>query len=184
MLQFNFHPFPIIKTERLILRQITNDDAPEILFLRSNKDVMQYIDRPPITTVEEAIQWVQKITDDVVNNNGITWAISLKDDPALIGTIGFWNTDKEHHRAEIGYMLHPQHHRKGIVQEAMTVTLEYAFNTMHLHSIEANVNKDNVASMKLLEKNNFVQEAYFRENYYFNGQFLDSVIYSLLTPRK
>jgi [ribosomal protein S5]-alanine N-acetyltransferase len=184
MLQFNFHPFPIITTERLLLRQITGGDANEILFLRSSEKVMQYLDRDPLKTKEEAVQLIEKITSNLNSNDGITWGIALQTDPALIGTIGFWKTDKENHRAEIGYMLSPAHQRKGIVQEAMTAALEYAFNTMLLHSIEANVNKDNVASIKLLEKNNFVREAYFRENYYYNGQFLDSVIYSLLAPRQ
>ena len=183
MLQFNFDPFPTITTDRLLLRQITSDDANEILSLRCNKEVMQYLDRDPLQTTEEAVQLIQKITDSLESNDGITWGIELKTGSALIGTIGFWRTDKQNLRAEIGYMLHPAYQRKGVVQEALTMALDYAFNTMHVHSIEANVNKDNVASMKLLEKNNFVKEAHFRENYYYNGQFLDSVIYSLLTPR-
>jgi len=145
---------------------------------------MQYLDRDPLKSMEEAGQLIQKITDSLNAHDGITWGITLKTDPALIGTLGFWKTDKQNHRAEIGYMLHPEQQRKGIVQEAMTAALDYAFNTMHLHSVEANVNKDNVASMKLLEKNNFEREAFFRQNYYYNGQFLDSVIYSLLTPDK
>jgi ribosomal-protein-alanine N-acetyltransferase len=51
---------------------------------------------------------------------------------------------------------------------------------MNLHSIEANINPENIASRKLLEKTGFVREAYFKENYFFNGKFIDSEIYSLL----
>ncbi len=51
---------------------------------------------------------------------------------------------------------------------------------MNLHSIEANVNPGNTASIKLLEKNNFTREAYFKENYFYDGKFLDTAIYSLL----
>ena len=102
----------------------------------------------------------------------------------LIGTIGFWRITKEHYRAEIGYALHPDFHRKGITQEAMIEVLNYGFEMIRLHSVEANVNPNNEASKKLLEKNKFVQEAYFKENYFSNGQFLDSAIYSLLTPVK
>jgi RimJ/RimL family protein N-acetyltransferase len=68
------------------------------------------------------------------------------------------------------------------MQEAMIIVIDYGFRAMHLHSIEANVNPDNAASIKLLQRNNFVREAYHKENYYFNGKFLDSAIYSLLTP--
>ena len=87
---------------------------------------------------------------------------------------------KEHYRAEIGYLLHPDYQQKGIMDEALKAVIKYGFETMQLHSIEANVNPANAASMKLLEKNGFVKEAYFKENYFYNGQFLDSVIYSLL----
>ena len=165
-----------------MLRQVTKEDADRFLFLRSDERVMRYIDRDPVKTREDALELIEKITDNLNSNEGITWAICFKHAPQLIGTIGFWKADKANHRAEIGYMLDPEQQGKGIMQEAMKAALDYAFNTMKLHSIEANVNKDNTASMKLLEKNNFVKEAYFRENYYFNGKFLDSVIYSLLTP--
>jgi [ribosomal protein S5]-alanine N-acetyltransferase len=181
MLQFNFHPFPIITTERLILRQIASADANEILFLRSNKEVMQYLDRAPLSSQEEAVQLIEKITGSLNNNDGITWGISLKGNAVLIGTMGFWKTDKENHRAEIGYMLNPEHQQKGMMQEAITAALEYGFNTMQLHSVEANVNPNNAASIKLLEKNGFVREGHFRENYFYNGQFLDSSIYSLIS---
>jgi ribosomal-protein-alanine N-acetyltransferase len=51
---------------------------------------------------------------------------------------------------------------------------------MDLHSIEAIVNPDNKASIKLLERNSFTREAYFKENYFYDGKFLDSAVYSLL----
>ena len=66
------------------------------------------------------------------------------------------------------------------MQEAFNKVLEFGFNSMNLHSIEANVNPENKASIKLLERNNFIREAYFRENYFFDGKFLDTAIYSLL----
>jgi ribosomal-protein-alanine N-acetyltransferase len=66
------------------------------------------------------------------------------------------------------------------MQEALLKVINYGFKVINLHSIEANVNPGNAASIKLLEKNKFVREAYFKENYFYNGKFLDTVIYSLL----
>lgn len=180
MLYFNFDPFPIIITERLKLRAINLADAKEIFTLRSDAEVLKYLDRPAAKSLEEAIEFAQKNIDQVQANEGISWAITLKEIPGLIGTIGFWKIDKEHHRSEIGYMLLTAHQQKGYMQEAITAVLQYGFKTMQLHSVEANVNPENEASKKLLLKNNFVQEAYFKENYYFNGKFLDSAIFSLL----
>lgn len=181
MLDLNFDPFPIIETERLILREIKDTDANELFPLRADKNVMQFIDRPLAETIDDALKLIKIISDGHSNKESITWAITLKDNPELIGTIGFWRIEKEHYRAEIGYLLNPAQQGKGIMQEAIKVVLQYGFEKMKLHSVEANVNPSNSASIKLLEKNKFVREGYFRENYYYNGKFLDSAIYSLLS---
>jgi ribosomal-protein-alanine N-acetyltransferase len=180
MLKINFNPFPLITTERLVLRKVEKGDVNEILFLRSDEKVMKYLDRAPAKSLDDAFGFILKITGQEADNESVTWAINLKGNSKLIGTICYWNIQKEHHRAEVGYVLHPEYWGKGIMQESLTEVLKYGFEVMKLHSVEANVNPENIASIKLLEKNNFKREAYFRENYFYNGKFLDSTIYSLL----
>jgi ribosomal-protein-alanine N-acetyltransferase len=184
MLSVNLHPFPTIQTERLLLRKISKTDAVNLLRLRSDKNVMQYIGRPIAVTIDDALEIINIVNDQLIKNNGITWAITLRGTRDLIGTIGLWRIIKEHHRAEIGYLLDPKLHGKGLITEAMKPVLEYGFGNMKLHSVEAHVNPNNKASLRLLEKNNFIREAHFKENFYFNGKFLDSYIYSLITPFK
>ena len=184
MLNTNFTPFPTLTTERLVLRQITKDDVNETFILRSDEEVMRYINRPKAKSVVEAMRFIEMITAAWANNESIYWAISLKNDPKLIGSICIWQIEQENYRAEIGYTLLPAYHRKGIMNEAMKAALDYGFNTMNLHSVEANVNPENLGSIKVLEKNNFIREGYFRENYFFEGKFLDSAVYSLVPPLK
>lgn len=181
-LQVSFTPFPVLRTERLLLRRIEPQDAEAMLFLRSDPTIMQYLDREPAQTVGEAALFIRHITDSLERNEGITWGISLAGDPRLIGTIGFWRLMKEHYRAEIGYLLHPGHWGRGLVSEAMSAVMNYGFDVMKLHSVEANVNPDNGASVRVLQKAGFVQEAHFRENYFFAGRFLDTLIFSKLAP--
>ena len=180
MLHCQFNPFPVITTERLLLRKFRVTDQEAVFALRSNREAMQYLDRPMATSLADALKYIELIITSADNNEGITWAITLKEEDVLIGTIGFWKFDKDNHRAEIGYMLHPDYHRRGIMQEALGAIIPYGFDTIRLHSIEANVNPANAASIAILEKNKFAREAYFRENYYYNGRFLDSAIYSRL----
>jgi len=180
VLEFNFSPFPIIETERLIMRKVTLDDKDAFFELRTNPIVNRYIDRDPMKSVEEAEELILKIIGSLDNNDAISWTINLKGNDRMIGSIDFWRIDKNHHRAEIGYTLHPDYHHQGIMSEAMDAALEHGFKHMKLHSVEANVNPANAASKKILEKHGFVLEAYFRENYHYNGKFLDSLIYSLL----
>ena len=176
----NFAPFPHLTTERLELRQIVTRDASDIYSLRSDERVMKFLDTPMLKTIEDSEQLIKTITDGINNNESITWAINQKNDPTLIGTIGFWRIMEEHSRAEIGYLLHPDFQGKGIMQEALEEVLDYGFRTLKLHSIEANANPNNLASIKLLERNRFVKEAHFKENYFFDGKFLDTAVYSLI----
>ena len=181
-LEVSFSPFPVLHTGRLVLRKMEPADADALLFLRSDPTILQYLDRDPIHSTAEAALFIKRIADSVDRNEGINWGISLKDDPTLIGTIGFWRLLKEHFRAEIGYLLHPQHWGKGLVSEAIAAVMEYGWNDMGLHSVEANVNPQNAASIRVLQKAGFVQEAYFRQNYFYRGRFLDSLIFSKLCP--
>ena len=155
MLLLNFHPFPFLSTDRLNLRRISDEDDEEIFFLRSDKEMLQFLDRDPAQSIDEARQWIRTINEGIDSNQYIAWAIALKNDPGLIGTITFWNIKKEHYRAEIGYALHPLFHGRGLMQEAMTTVLVYGFKNLKLHSVEANVNPQNLPSIKLLEKNLF-----------------------------
>jgi ribosomal-protein-alanine N-acetyltransferase len=181
MLQVNFDTFPDLETSRLYLRQVNDDDTAAIFGLRSNSHVMAFLDRPAATSMADAAQLVKKINDSLELHEGITWGICCKSDPRLVGTIGLWQISKEHYRAELGYLLHPDYQGKGLMQEAIEAVLNYGFDVMQLHSVEANVNPLNNASIRLLERNNFIREAWFRENYYYNGKFLDTYVYSLLS---
>lgn len=183
MLSFQFSPFPELRTSRLLLRAMRASDAPAFLVQRSDPRMMRYLDRAPDQTVEESLAMIRKIEQITADNAGITWAmVRPEQEEMLLGTVCFWNLVPEHHRAEIGYALHPDHWRQGLMQETLEVVLRYGFHTMRLHSVEANVNPLNTASIALLERNGFLREAYFRENHFSGGRFLDSAVYSLLTP--
>ncbi len=180
MLSTNFAPFPDLSTARLRLRCINKSDAKEIFVLRTDKQVLQYLDRDPMASEKEALEFVDLILDTLKKNEGVLWVITHKDSDKLLGTLGYWRLEKAHYRAEIGYQLSPQEWGKGIMKEALLKVIEYGFNSMKLHSIEANIHPGNTASAGLLEACGFVREGYFRESYHHNGKFSDSAIYSLL----
>jgi [ribosomal protein S5]-alanine N-acetyltransferase len=184
MLDIKFKPFPNLASDRLFLRAIVKDDKEEIFALRSNPAVMKYICRPPAQSVEEAEAFINKITKDIKEKDLLYWGITLKVDNTLIGTICLWNISRENHRAELGYELMPEFHGQGLMQEAFTKVVDYAFNTLKFHSLEANVDPRNKKSIHLLKRNDFVREAYFKENIVFNGKFLDTAIYAKINPKE
>jgi ribosomal-protein-alanine N-acetyltransferase len=181
MLELNFSPFPEIKTKRLLIRRMSDADAAALLTMRSDDRVMKYIGREKMKTEDEAIALIQKINASVDTNESIMWAIALDEEPAtMIGTICFWNILKDHYRAEVGYILHPDLWGKGMMKEAVLAVVDYGFNEMKLHRIEGHINPENTVSGIVLEKCGFVREAYFKENFYFKGKFFDAAVYSKL----
>lgn len=180
MLTINFNPFPNLETERLILRRVVKSDVNEIFALRSDKEIMKYIPRPLAKSTEDALEHIATIDATIDKNEGINWAITLKNSSKLIGIIGHYRIQPQNHRAEVGYILHPEFHGRGIIPEALKKVLEYGFNEMELHTIEAVIDPENKASEKVLLKSGFIKEAHFIENQFYEGRFLDTVIYSLL----
>ena len=184
MLDIQFPVFPALETERCLLRQVEFNDAEDYFRLRSDIRIMRYIDREPWKNIGEAHDNIAKIRESLAGGEGISWAVCLKEKPQMIGMAGLWRIMKEHHRAEIGYTLLPELWNKGLMSEVLKKIIHFGFYEINLHSIEANINPENLASKKVLEKAGFKQEAYFRQNYFYNGQFLDSAIYSLITDKK
>lgn len=180
MLSLNFKPFPNLVSERLTFRQLTTKDAKAVLELRSNPETMKYIPRPLLTNIEEALLHINMISDKIEANIDINWAVTEKNSDNCIGIMGFYRTKPENYRTELGYMILPQYHNKGYVSEAVNTLLDFAFNILNFHSVEAIIDPKNIPSEKVLLKNGFVKEAHLVENEFYNGQFIDTVIYSLL----
>lgn len=182
MLTFNFNnPFPELETPQLLLRRLAITDIEQIIALRGDAENMKYIPRPLVTTTEQALDHFAMIDAKIESNEGINWAITLKANPKrMLGIIGHYRIQPENYRAEIGYMLLREFHGKGIITEAIHAALIYAFEVMNLHSVEAIIDPDNFASERVLQKNGFVKEAHILENEFFDGKFIDTVIYSLL----
>lgn len=180
MLSLSFEPFPVLHTPRLILRRPVTTDVPDFFEMRSDPQVMQYIPRPLAATHADVEAWLQIVSERTEKTEGINWAVEWKETGKAIGMIGYVNIKPEHDRAEIGYSLIAAWHRKGIMREALKATMDYGFNEMKLHSIEAIIDIENVASGKLLEEAGFVQEAHFREDFFYKGKHRDSVHYGLL----
>jgi [ribosomal protein S5]-alanine N-acetyltransferase len=175
-----FKSFPELESERLLFRKILLSDAQDLLLIRTNDDVIQFLDVVRFESIGDAEKWVHSVSESYDNETGINWGIVEKQSNDFIGYFGFWRMIPEHCRAEIGYALKPEYWGKGYMYETINKMVRFGFENMKLHSIEANVNPANEKSKRVLEKIGFKQEAYFRENYLFNNKFLDSLIYSLL----
>lgn len=181
MLELNFNPFPQLETKRLLLRRITTEDAPELFMMRSDANVLKYIGRKPAKTLDEVLDLIKIFDEGIEKNEALMWGIAEKENPGkLIGTICFWNMQPHNYRTEMGYLLNPFFWGKGYMKEAIAQLTEYGFSVLHLHSIEARMQSGNHASAAVLEANGFVKEGHLKEDWFFDGRFYDTVIYSRL----
>ena len=154
-----FHPFPELETERLLLRKIRESDDEVIFFLRTDEEVTKYIHREEeqkTKTKEDASKFIQKITKEMEDSRSISWGITLKNDPDIIGTICLWNFSEDLKTAEIGYDLLPEFQRKGFMNEALNRVVDFGFTDLAFDRIEAFTNKENRSSIKLLVSNGFL----------------------------
>jgi ribosomal-protein-alanine N-acetyltransferase len=175
-----FDTFPKLESERLIFREFKSSDVQDLFLIRSNDDVMNYMDSYKHKTLKDSEKLISEVHKSFKEQTGLNWAIIEKSTNEFIGYFGFWRIIKEHCRAEIGFALKPEFWGKGYMKETMNSLIEFGFKNLQIHSIEANVNPENKKSIQLLETLNFKKEAHFRENYLFNNRFIDSIIYALL----
>lgn len=155
MTDINFASFPVFTTERLTLRQPATDDQGDIFALRSDPEVNKYLGRQPSKTIEDAINFINKINDNFEKNSSIYWIITRSNTKEFVGTICLYDFSKENNSCEIGYELLPKFQGQGIMKEATEKIIEYAFQTMQFKKIVAVTHKDNQNSSKLLEKFDF-----------------------------
>ncbi|MEZ4912188.1 MAG: GNAT family N-acetyltransferase [Saprospiraceae bacterium] len=147
---------PILETQRLTLRQLTEKDSPEILILRSDPEINQYLDRPLSKDEKDAEAFIQKVNSNIINDISLYWAITMTETKILLGTICLFSFDQKKKSCEIGYELLPTFQGGGIMFEACNSVIEFAFGVLGIEKITAYVHKDNQQSIKLVSKLHFV----------------------------
>jgi ribosomal-protein-alanine N-acetyltransferase len=149
------------------LRGFLPTDAQAIFNSFSQEKVTKYINRGPMQSIQEAEELVEIRTSQIKRGIGIRWAIARIDDPSkLIGSCGCYKMDKSNRSMEIGYDLHPDYWRQGIITEALQAMLNFAYSEaffFHLNRIQALTHVDHVASIGLLKKFGFKEEGIRRK---------------------
>jgi [ribosomal protein S5]-alanine N-acetyltransferase len=173
-------PFPIIETDRLLLRKVNKDDADDLLVYLSDEEVVHHMGLVPFQNTEDALDEINWYDSIYVEGTGIRWGITLKDKGKVIGSCGFLNRAPKHHRAEVGFELSKDYWGRGIAREALDAVIRYGFLHLELERIEALIEPDNLPSQKLVERKGFTKEGLLRHYEYTRGKFDDLLIFSIL----
>lgn len=176
--------FPILETERLRLREITEEDAEAIFSYFSQDIVTRFYGQESFVSIEQAKSFVELFSKNFAEKRGIRWGIERKGIKGIIGTIGLNAWMPKHKRAEIGYDLHPVYWRKGYTSEAAEKVLSYGMKELGLTRIGAIVFVENTASNQMIKKLGFQREGVLKNYIYQNGVPYDTYVYSLTPENK
>lgn len=150
--------FPTLETERLLLRELSLVDAEQVYQLRCDPEHNRYINRPLATAITDAETYIKMIIDKVNAQEAYFWAISIKPDQKLAGTVMLMNYNSDELTAELGYELLSAHQRKGIMQEAVAAALEFGKSKLRLNRIKAVIEPGNERSFAVVKKFGFVKD--------------------------
>ena len=183
MTDFDFATVPALETDRLRLRRIKAADYEDWLAVWHSPGVLDYLidfdDLPGGEVASAIIEWAERI---IRERSGIRWAITLKPNDCMIGSCGFHLYARRDRRVEIGYELHSDYWRQGIMTEAAQAVVQFCFNQLDVHRVEADVVEGNAASAALLTKLGFTLEGNWRERVFKRGAFHSLWQFGLLAP--
>ena len=138
------------------MRRLRQSDWEVVSYLRSDKEVNAFVKRPPAETKEKALEFIVTANSGVDQMQIFQWAITEKGKDEMIGSICLWSFSEDKRTAEVGYDLSPRFQGRGIMDEALKSILDFGFSKLHLDLIVAYTQKNNVRSIKLLERNGFL----------------------------
>ena len=172
-------PFPCLETERLWLRQATQDDAEAIFAVFSDPKVTQFHDLDTFTHLDEAMRVIDRRVKGFRCGRGLRWGIARKQDDYLIGSCGFtWHRDAN--MAEVGYELASPFWRQGIMSEALDAILHYGFERRGIEVVVAEIMLNNTASRRLLETLGFQSQGVLKAQGFWKGEHHDLERFMLL----
>jgi ribosomal-protein-alanine N-acetyltransferase len=173
-------PTPTLQTARLRLRPFGDADADAVFALHSNAEVLRYWDSPPWTDPARAAAFIARCTEMAEDGSGVRLAVDRLADGAFLGWCSLTRWDPGNRSAAIGFCYAEDAWGHGYATEAARALLQWAFDTMDLNRVQAEVDTRNAASARVLEKLGFVQEGTLREDCVVDGEVSDSWVFGLL----
>ena len=175
-----FDEAPTLETPRLVLRTLDDADAAALFALYSDPETTRYWSTPAWTDMAQAQRMIDGDRVHREAGTAIRFGLVERAGGGMVGCCSLHHIDAGSRRAEVGYILRPSHHRRGLMHEAMTALVRYAFDRLSLRRLEADIDPRNTASARTLERLGFTQEGLLRARWLVAGEVSDSAFYGLL----
>jgi [ribosomal protein S5]-alanine N-acetyltransferase len=171
---------PTIETPRLRLRWLEDRDVPALYRIFGDAETVRYWSSPPLPDQAAAAKLLAEIRSLFAAGTLYQWGVASHPGDEVLGTCTLASISISHRRAELGFAVNRDHWGRGYASEAIAAVVQYAFASLGLHRLEADVDPRNHASIRCLEKIGFRKEGYARERYHLGGEIQDAALYGLL----
>ena len=173
-------PMEQLETPRLIIRRMNMDDARDIFEYGRDRMVARHVLWDAYVSISEARAYVRVMQRRYRLGEPASWCIELKKTGRVIGTIGYMWYQRDHASAEVGYSLARDQWNKGIMTEALERVLQYSFEELNMHRVEAQHEVDNPASGAVMRKCGMQHEGRLRGRLMNKGRYVDVDVYGIL----
>lgn len=170
----------LLKTERLVLRAISDSDREAIFEYRSDKVSNQFQGWIP-ERIEDVSAFIAKVSP--IYNSPNSWfqfVILENSTNQIIGDLGVHFLEEGSRQAEIGCTINKEFQSQGYATEALNAVINSLFKELNFHRVFASIDPRNIASQKMMEKLGFRKEALFKESLFLNGNWVDDMMYAIL----
>lgn len=163
--------------QKVYFKPLNIGDAQEIHNYASNKEVSRFIGWNLMNTLEDTTKHIETMLKRESAGTHLYASVALKATHEIIGTAMIFNFDKEANQAEIGYVFHKDHWGKGYGTESVALISDFAFESLKLHKLHANVVDANIGSSRILEKNGYLLEGRLRDHFFIEDKYYDAMLY-------
>ena len=175
----NFAGNPTLETARLTLRTPEIDDAEDIFEYAKKPNVTRYLTWEPHKSMSDTLEYINMVSNKIKKDEAGEWGIQLKETGKIIGSIGFVLYDQNSSCGELGYVIAEEYWGQGIMTEAISRVIQFAFENMGLQRVEAVHYPENPASGRAMQKAGMFYEGLLRSKAFAKGKYWDLMIYAI-----
>jgi RimJ/RimL family protein N-acetyltransferase len=171
-----------IETDRLLLRPLTADDLDDVYEYDRRPDVARYLYWEPRTRAQSRLALDRNTRRTALEKEGdaLVLAVVRRELGRVVGQVSLGWVSQEHRGGEIGFILDPAHHGRGLAREAVEAMLRLGFADLGLHRIVGQCDARNHASARLMERLGMRREAHLVANEHVKGEWTDGFVYAIL----
>jgi len=166
--------------EKLIYRLLNSNDAELLFMFNSSIENLAYVPRTPYKDIEEAEALLARFIKSMEDKTAIWWVVCSKCSGKLVGYGGLFGIDTDNHRAEIGYGFLKEYWGKGYASSIVGFITNYGFAELNLHRIFGLVDPQNMASIRVLEKNGYLNEGIMQDYFYAREKYFDMSLLAII----